>query len=208
MGNTVYEQLDELEARDTNVNFEPHHASIQNFVGSLKQCLGTSALRFEIGFDYLGLRLKSGKTILQGVSGKVEPGSMLAVMGPSGAGKSTFVRLFMGKLKNTSGTTYVNGDARGQGERYVKPGWRKSQMTIPSLINRWNLHRNRLAAAAPGVRIFGEETSCVSVTTRRENGPLMAVIYAVDHWDVLSSAGIHGFAKAKTLESWEIGIAP
>lgn len=87
MGNTVYEQLDELEARDTNVNFEPHHASIQNFVGSLKRCLGTSALRFEIGFDYLGLRLKSGKTILQGVSGKVEPGSMLAVMGPSGAGK-------------------------------------------------------------------------------------------------------------------------
>ncbi|APA14592.1 hypothetical protein sscle_13g093620 [Sclerotinia sclerotiorum 1980 UF-70] len=116
MGNTVYEQLDELEARDTNVNFEPHHASIQNFVGSLKQCLGTSALRFEIGFDYLGLRLKSGKTILQGVSGKVEPGSMLAVMGPSGAGKSTFVRLFMGKLKNTSGTTYVNGDARGMSE--------------------------------------------------------------------------------------------
>ncbi|CAD6446737.1 b36d4908-a87d-451c-9dc5-3204af660605-CDS [Sclerotinia trifoliorum] len=38
---------------------------------------------------------------------------MLAVMGPSGAGKSTFVQLLMGKLKNTSGTTYVNGDARG-----------------------------------------------------------------------------------------------
>ncbi|KAF7854202.1 hypothetical protein EAF04_010499 [Stromatinia cepivora] len=116
MGNTIYEQLDEVEARNTNVDFEPHHASIQNFIASLKRCLGTSALRFEIGFDYLGLRLNSGKTILQGVSGKVEPGSMLAVMGPSGAGKSTFVRLLMGKLKNTSGTTYVNGDARSMPE--------------------------------------------------------------------------------------------
>ncbi|KAI9644602.1 hypothetical protein NHQ30_006623 [Ciborinia camelliae] len=144
MGNTIYEQLDEMEERTINVDFEPHHTSIQNFIASLKRCLGTSALRFEIGFDYLGLRLKSGKVILQGVSGKVEPGSMLAVMGPSGAGKSTFVRLLMGKLKNSSGTTYVNGDARNMSEKVI--GYvPQDDVVLPELTVRENiLHSARI----------------------------------------------------------------
>ncbi|KAB8289656.1 hypothetical protein EYC80_010569 [Monilinia laxa] len=79
----------------------------------------------------------------------------------------------------------------GQGERYAKPGFKRSSMAISQLINRWNLQRNRgiqftregtedrsivldalsrsaaargapwirLAAAAPGVKTFGEEKS-------------------------------------------------
>lgn len=70
MGNTIYEQLDKMEAGNVDVDFEPHHASIQNFIASLKRCFSKGALSISISFDYLGLRLKSGKTILQVFLGK------------------------------------------------------------------------------------------------------------------------------------------
>lgn len=44
-------------------------------------------LRLEVGFEALGLKLKScGKEVLQGVTGRLQHGRLAAVMGPSGAG--------------------------------------------------------------------------------------------------------------------------
>ena len=63
----------------------------------------------------LGLALKSGpmkgKKILDGVTGKISPGKVTAVMGPSGAGKTTFLSTLLGKASYgvTTGEVNVNG---------------------------------------------------------------------------------------------------
>ncbi|KZO95147.1 hypothetical protein CALVIDRAFT_555853 [Calocera viscosa TUFC12733] len=48
-----------------------------------------------------------GKLILRGVSGRVEPGTMVAILGPSGAGKTTVVELLAGKRKEGRATGEV-----------------------------------------------------------------------------------------------------
>lgn len=52
-----------------------------------------------------------GKDILNGLSGYVEPGQMLAIMGPSGAGKSSLLDILARKHKRgvASGTIMING---------------------------------------------------------------------------------------------------
>eukprot|EP01135_Chromosphaera_perkinsii_P012005 Nk52_evm13s2568 gene=Nk52_evmTU13s2568 len=64
---------------------------------------------FDIEFDGIGLKLKNGKTIMQGVSGGFKNGRSCAIMGPSGAGKTTIMSLVTGKAKKTHGTIKVNG---------------------------------------------------------------------------------------------------
>ena len=64
------------------------------------------SLRFE--FEKLSLTLPSGKTILNGVNGRVVPGRVTVIMGPSGAGKSTFMNVLMGKLHRTGGRLMIN----------------------------------------------------------------------------------------------------
>ncbi|KAM0166522.1 hypothetical protein ACHAQE_001326 [Botrytis cinerea] len=92
MENTLYEQLDEMKAGNVDVDFEPYHASIQNFIASLERCFSKGALSISIAFDYLGLRLKSEETILQ------------------------FHPISDEELKTTPGKTHVNGDARSMSE--------------------------------------------------------------------------------------------
>ncbi|KAM3152966.1 hypothetical protein ABEW05_006634 [Botrytis cinerea] len=94
MENTLYEQLDEMKAGNVDVDFEPYHASIQNFIASLERCFSKGALS---------------------VSRKVELGSTLAVKGPSGAGNS-FHPISDEELKTIPGKTHVNGDARSMSE--------------------------------------------------------------------------------------------
>mmetsp|Transcript_36121 Transcript_36121/g.58386 ORF Transcript_36121/g.58386 Transcript_36121/m.58386 type:complete len:1258 (+) Transcript_36121:130-3903(+) len=68
-------------------------------------------LRITIGFSNLGLKLPTGKVILEGVTGQLRAGRVTAVMGPSGAGKTTLLTLLAGK--NSSGKIFgeitVNG---------------------------------------------------------------------------------------------------
>lgn len=67
---------------------------LQQFVKSLRSCLGLSDVGLEIGFHDLGFQIGAErKIILSGLSGRVKPGSLLGIMGPSGAGKCS-CRLF------------------------------------------------------------------------------------------------------------------
>ena len=69
-------------------------------------------MQIEIVFKDLSLFLKgSGRKILCGVTGKLSPGRVTAVMGPSGAGKTTFLNALAGKAYSsiTTGTILING---------------------------------------------------------------------------------------------------
>lgn len=61
--------------------------------------------------DY-NVRLNSSKVvekhIVQGVSGSVFPGEVLALMGPSGGGKTTLLNLLSGRVKSDGGVITYN----------------------------------------------------------------------------------------------------
>ena len=61
-------------------------------------------------FSSLSYTLGS-RIILDGITGHVKPGQILAIMGASGAGKSTFLDILARKNKKglVTGTTFVNG---------------------------------------------------------------------------------------------------
>jgi putative ABC transport system ATP-binding protein len=55
-----------------------------------------------------------GKSLVDGISVRIPPGEVLAVVGPSGAGKSSFLRLLNRLDEPTGGTVLLNGeDYRG-----------------------------------------------------------------------------------------------
>jgi len=64
-------------------------------------CLHFSNLTYTLG----------NRTILDTISGSVQPGQVMAIMGASGAGKSTLLDILARKQKRgiVSGTTLVNG---------------------------------------------------------------------------------------------------
>ena len=73
--------------------------------------------KFRVDFEFknLGLKLKSsGRSVLDGVTGKIKSAHITAVMGPSGAGKSTFVTTLAGKsyYGDTVGQILINGEER------------------------------------------------------------------------------------------------
>jgi ABC-type multidrug transport system ATPase subunit len=72
--------------------------------------------RVNFEFENLGLEVptpKGPKTVLKGVSGKINSGTLVAVMGPSGCGKTTFMNVLCGRAfygKPTSGSVVkING---------------------------------------------------------------------------------------------------
>jgi len=64
-----------------------------------------------LSFDKLGLNLRDGKRVLDGVTGSFEAGKLVAIMGPSGAGKTTFMNVLCGKATygDMVGEVLVNG---------------------------------------------------------------------------------------------------
>eukprot|EP00486_Rosalina_sp_Unknown_P002219 CAMPEP_0201575936 /NCGR_PEP_ID=MMETSP0190_2-20130828/21385_1 /ASSEMBLY_ACC=CAM_ASM_000263 /TAXON_ID=37353 /ORGANISM="Rosalina sp." /LENGTH=679 /DNA_ID=CAMNT_0048006151 /DNA_START=76 /DNA_END=2112 /DNA_ORIENTATION=- len=58
---------------------------------------------------------KEYKTILNNVSGKIEPGQLVALMGPSGAGKSTLLNVLGSRFtEQCSGQVYINNEPRSK----------------------------------------------------------------------------------------------
>eukprot|EP00929_Paragymnodinium_shiwhaense_P005187 TRINITY_DN10682_c0_g1_i1.p1 TRINITY_DN10682_c0_g1~~TRINITY_DN10682_c0_g1_i1.p1 ORF type:complete len:809 (+),score=178.21 TRINITY_DN10682_c0_g1_i1:240-2429(+) len=70
-----------------------------------------SSAEMNISFENLGLELKNGKKVLQGVTGEFKSGRMVAIMGPSGCGKTTFMNVLCGKATygTQTGDIFVNG---------------------------------------------------------------------------------------------------
>eukprot|EP01104_Vermistella_antarctica_P013164 TRINITY_DN3949_c0_g2_i1.p1 TRINITY_DN3949_c0_g2~~TRINITY_DN3949_c0_g2_i1.p1 ORF type:complete len:818 (+),score=162.59 TRINITY_DN3949_c0_g2_i1:127-2580(+) len=69
------------------------------------------AIKIEVG-DMCRKR-KINKEILKGISGRVSPGEILAIMGPSGGGKTTLLNILAGRTRtNVTGEILVNGKAK------------------------------------------------------------------------------------------------
>ena len=97
------------------------------FIQSLSR-LGGNHGGLSFGFESLGYQpQKNRKSILSGVTGTIDHGTLWGIMGASGAGKckiciggpprlsvlmmfkATFLNVLMGKVKNTGGAITVNG---------------------------------------------------------------------------------------------------
>ncbi|TPX72646.1 hypothetical protein SpCBS45565_g00404 [Spizellomyces sp. 'palustris'] len=87
---------------------EVEEGNAQLLVNAFKRGLGGENLQINFKFENLGLKLKGGKTVLDGVNGEIKAGRLTAIMGPSGAGKTTFMNVLMGKVSRTHGKLHIN----------------------------------------------------------------------------------------------------
>ncbi|KAG9140547.1 hypothetical protein Leryth_016043 [Lithospermum erythrorhizon] len=63
-------------------------------------------------------REREGRRILNGITGMVSPGEMLAVLGPSGSGKSTLLNAIAGRLHNNH---QITGTVLANNKKLTKP---------------------------------------------------------------------------------------
>jgi ABC-type branched-subunit amino acid transport system ATPase component len=108
----------------------------------------------------------SGVDILQGLSLKVECGSVTVVIGPNGAGKSTLLRTIFGLLKPNRGSlTFAGQEIGGREPAAVKAlgiGYVPQEINIFPLLTveenlrmgGWILRRDRAAFARALERVF------------------------------------------------------
>ena len=85
----------------------------------------TPAVEFEnVSFTYRRGGAAGGDVpALEGISLRVDPGELLAVVGPNGGGKSTLLRLMLGLLDGYSGTIKVCGLAPKRAQRMGYTAW-------------------------------------------------------------------------------------
>ncbi len=66
-------------------------------------------IRGEVIFENVSFGYDAGKTVLEGVGFRSEPGTLTALVGPSGAGKSTIIGLIAAFYVPTQGAIWVDG---------------------------------------------------------------------------------------------------
>ena len=108
----------------------------------------------------------SGVDILQGLSHKVERGSVTVVIGPNGAGKSTLLRTIFGLLKPNGGKLRFDGEEIGGREptavKALGIGYVPQEINVFPLLTveenlrmgGWILRRDRAAFARALERVF------------------------------------------------------
>jgi ABC-type multidrug transport system fused ATPase/permease subunit len=117
---------------DDGSSLAPGLKDVSVLVDAFKRGMNHQDLCIGFKFEDLGCMLRSGKVILQGVTGEIRPGRLTAIMGPSGAGSTYWVRVFpwdgdhrrlsygyhtettfmnvlMGKYHRTGGRLWING---------------------------------------------------------------------------------------------------
>ncbi|TPX35033.1 hypothetical protein SmJEL517_g02426 [Synchytrium microbalum] len=96
-------------ALDDGSSVAPGLKDVSVLVDAFKRGMNHQELAIGFKFEDMGCTLKTGKVILQGVTGEIKPGRLTAIMGPSGAGKTTFMNVLMGKYPRTGGRLFING---------------------------------------------------------------------------------------------------
>ncbi|KAI8908049.1 hypothetical protein EDD86DRAFT_239760 [Gorgonomyces haynaldii] len=80
----------------------------QGIIDAFKKSMNGEDISIKLKFQNMSLTLPNGLTILNGVTGEINPGRFTAIMGPSGAGKTTFLNVLMGKVHRTKGDLFIN----------------------------------------------------------------------------------------------------
>ncbi|KAH9034004.1 hypothetical protein EDB83DRAFT_2417076 [Lactarius deliciosus] len=82
-----------------------------------------------------GSKSLDDKVILEGISGRVEPGQLLGILGPSGAGKTTLIEILATKNKMgcTSGSVRFPGDPSREA-RTPRVGFVPQQDVLPAML--------------------------------------------------------------------------
>lgn len=68
-----------------------------------------------------GVKSSTARCLLQGITGSVNPGEILALMGPSGGGKTTLLNVLSGRAKLNGGTVTYNDQpyTKSLKQRYI-----------------------------------------------------------------------------------------
>lgn len=80
----------------------------RGIIEAFKSSRNGHKIQIHLKFHDMSLRLPSGVTILDGVTGEIQPGRFTAIMGPSGCGKTTFLNVLLGKIRRTAGELFIN----------------------------------------------------------------------------------------------------
>ncbi len=73
------------------------------------------ASRSALALEASGINFQAGgRLLLEGVSCRIEPGKVVALVGPNGAGKTTLLRVLSGELTPHAGSVTLNGEGIDQ----------------------------------------------------------------------------------------------
>jgi ABC-type multidrug transport system ATPase subunit len=112
----------------------------QRFIRSVSRSVTTQSIGLSFDFENLAYETRSGKKILQDVTGTMPRGSMWGVMGGSGAGKSTFLNVLMGKASHTGGAVKINGWSKDMNKYKKLIGYvPQDDIVFPELTVRENI---------------------------------------------------------------------
>ena len=99
---------------------------------------------------------------LDGVTLRLEPGTVFGLLGPNGAGKSTLVKIFLGIVHPTSGTARLLGAPTGDPAQRRRVGFLPEAMRLPEWMK-----------ARPFLQFMGEMTGLDRSTARQRSAELL-----------------------------------